>query len=97
MHKTIFASGIAIAAILAALTLPAAASDCRVADPTGTPLNIRDKPNGRIVATARTGDLIQVYDNEDQFDNEGRRWYHVGLSTSAAPDGYAFARYIRCP
>jgi hypothetical protein len=93
MHKTVFA----IAAAMIAFTLPAAASDCRVADPTGTPLNIRDTPNTRIVATARTGDLIQVYDNEDRFDSQGRRWYHVGLRTSVAPDGYAFARYIRCP
>jgi hypothetical protein len=93
MHRTLFAIG----ATLVALTMPAAASDCRVADPTGTPLNIRDKPNGKIVATARNGVLIQVYDNQDAFDSQGRRWYLVGLNTSSAPDGYAFARYIRCP
>ena len=93
MTKTLAAIG----AALLALTTQAAASNCRVADPTGTPLNIRTAPNGQVVATARNGALIQVYDNNDKFDNQGRRWYYVGLSTSSAPDGYAIAAYIRCP
>jgi hypothetical protein len=38
----------------------AVAKDCRVADPTGTPLNIRMQPNGKIVASVRNGELIQV-------------------------------------
>ncbi len=93
MTKTILAIG----AILIAFTAPAMARDCHVADPTGTPLNIRMTPNGEVVATARNGSRIQGYDGEDQFDSQGRRWLYVGLSTSSAPDGYAFAAYIRCP
>jgi len=82
-----------------ALSTPARAGslDCRVADPTGTPLNIRMQPNGQIVAHARTGDLIQVFSGEEKTDNRGRLWYYVALNTSSAPDGYALADYIRCP
>jgi hypothetical protein len=71
--------------------------DCHVADPTGTPLNIRMEPNGRIVAKARNGELIQVFGGEEKSDRNGKLWYYVALNTSSAPDGYALAAYIRCP
>ena len=34
------------------------AQKCEVADPTGTPINVRAKPNGRIVGTLRNGSVI---------------------------------------
>lgn len=74
----------------------AATLDCRVADPTGTSLNIRMEPNGKVVATVRNGESIQVFSGEEKTDRDGRLWYYVALRTSSAPDGYAFAAYIRC-
>jgi hypothetical protein len=91
MTRTLLAIGVVVVS-----ALPAAAADCFVADPTGTPLNIRMTPNGQTVARARNGTRIQVFDGEDKLDSQGRVWYHVALPTSAAPDGYAFAPYIRC-
>ncbi len=70
---------------------------CRVADPTGTPLNIRLEPNGKIVATARNGDDILVFRGDEKRDSRGRLWLFVALKTSAAPDGYVIASYVRCP
>jgi hypothetical protein len=80
-----------------AFVLPARAMDCIVADPTGTPLNIRMSPNGKIVATARQGTRIQVFEGEEKYDDRNRAWYFVALPTSSAPDGYALAQFIRCP
>ena len=93
--RTIAAS---IAVLLFALSAPAGARslDCRVADPTGTPLNIRTQPNGEVVNTARNGDLIQVFSGEEKYDSRGRLWYYVANRFSSAPDGYALAAYIRC-
>ena len=73
------------------------ARDCHVADPTGTPLNIRMQPNGKFVASVRNGELILVFDGEEKKDSQGRTWYFVAMRTSAGPDGYALAAYIRCP
>jgi hypothetical protein len=96
MHKImIFA-----AFIFAALFIPARADTsviCRVADPTGTPLNIRLQPNGEIVATARNGDMILVFRGDEKRDNDGRIWLSVALMTSAVPDGYVIGSYVRCP
>jgi hypothetical protein len=69
---------------------------CRVADPTGTPLNIRLQPNGVIVATARNGDEILVFRGDEKHDDQGRIWLSVALMTSAAPDGYVIGSYVRC-
>jgi hypothetical protein len=93
MPRTLLAVGM----ISLAFALPARALDCIVADPTGTPLNIRLTPNGRIVATARKGTRIQVFEGEEKYDDQKRAWYFVALPTSSAPDGYALAAYINCP
>jgi hypothetical protein len=93
MRRTVLAAGL----VSLALVMPACALDCIVADPTGTPLNIRISTNGNIVATARKGTRIQVFEGEEKYDNLNRAWYFVALPTSSAPDGYALAEYIRCP
>jgi TRAP-type C4-dicarboxylate transport system substrate-binding protein len=86
------------ATAIAALSAPAGAAslNCRVADPTGTPLNIRMEPNGQVVNTAINGELIQVFSGEEKYDSRGRLWYYVANRWSSAPDGYALAAYIRC-
>jgi hypothetical protein len=86
--------------IFAAPFIPARADTsviCRVADPTGMPLNIRLQPNGVIVATARNGNKIIVFRGDEKRDNDGRIWLSVALMTSAAPDGYVIGSYVLCP
>ncbi|MBD2181133.1 SH3 domain-containing protein [Planktothrix sp. FACHB-1355] len=53
-----------------------AESVCQVTDPTGTPLNVRDRPNGRIINTLRNG--REVYIQEISYDNKGRPWAKIG-------------------
>jgi hypothetical protein len=49
---------------------------CRVTDPTGTPLNVRDRPNGRIVNTLRNGREVKIH--ETTYDGQGRPWVLLG-------------------
>jgi hypothetical protein len=53
------------AAALAASLAPAHAEQCRVSDPTGTPLNVRETPGGRIVGTLRNGSFVNMRDTVD--------------------------------
>jgi hypothetical protein len=82
MRRTVLAACL----VSLALVMPAFALDCIVADPTGTPLNIRMSPNGKIVATARKGTRIQVFEGEEKYDDQNRAWYFVALPTSSAPE-----------
>ncbi|MFB2879815.1 hypothetical protein [Floridanema aerugineum] len=66
-----------ITVCLSASTLPTKAETiCKVTDPTGTPLNVRDRPNGNVVNTLRNGRQIRI----DQLaeDEQGRTWAKVG-------------------
>ena len=92
-----FAILVVLTGLAAFIPERAVAKDCRVADPTGTPLNIRMQPNGKIVASVRNGELIQVFEGNDKTDSQGRTWYEVAMRTSAAPEGYVPAAYVRCP
>ena len=70
-----------------AFTAPAHAANaiCVVADPTGTPLNIRIEPNGDTVARVRNGEKRLVFFEGTKTDSRGRVWYEVAMSTRAAP------------
>lgn len=88
---------LAAAAILTGLAsaAPAAAAEdrCRVMDPTGTPLNVRLAPNGRIVGTLNNGLLVAVVDTRD--DASGRPWAFV-VSPDGQPLGWVFREFIAC-
>jgi len=75
----------------------AAPVTCMVADPTGTPVNMRIQPNGSILATVRQGERVQVFLEKTITDNRGQVWRSVARGTSSAPDGYILARQLRCP
>ena len=49
----------ASALLLGATVANAAIGDrCKVTDPTGTPLNVRSAPNGKIIGTLANGTLV---------------------------------------
>jgi hypothetical protein len=64
---------------------------CTVVDPTGTPLNVRKGPNGKILSTLKKGALVEVIDHKD---HEGKRWALVGKYAEAW--GYVFGAYLKC-
>jgi hypothetical protein len=45
----------------------------------------------------RNGEKLLVFFEGTKTDSRGRVWYEVAMSTSAAPDGYVFAEFVRCP
>lgn len=69
---------------ISVFTLPAKAIEvCKVTDPTGTPLNVRDSPNGKIINTLRNNRDVDILDIA--FDEQDRSWAKVG--------GYYEGRY----
>jgi hypothetical protein len=71
---------------------------CTVKDPTGTPLNVRASPNGRILATLKDGQVIEVVDHQDV---DGKRWARIAAfnpdsAVLSVEGGWVFARYLRC-
>jgi hypothetical protein len=77
---------LSIALLLA--VLPAAAhAECVVTDPTGTPLNIRNAPNGRIVGTLRNGTPVEIQDVT--YAPDGRPWAYIGI-------GWVYREFVTC-
>lgn len=79
------------AAILTSLlwTSPAAAETCTVADPTGTPLNVRLSPRGDTIGTLANGENVQL---RELRTFEGKSWAHV----AGPADGWVFRNYLDC-
>ncbi len=75
---------------------------CRVADPTGTPLNVRkygtsDLANNRIVAKLRNGTVVRLDDYvKDPASSDIWAKISVYRNRRYIPLGYAFAEYLDC-
>ena len=67
---------------------------CTVADPTGTPLNVRATPAGQLLPEVLyNGAEVIVY--ETSRDPRGKAWLLVG-KPGGNPHGWVFRDYIRC-
>jgi hypothetical protein len=75
-------------------------SVCRVADPTGTPLNVRTVPGGgKIVDTVRNGARVEILDTKN-------KWAYIGLlpeeddiadrDKQIVPTGWVYREYLSC-
>ncbi|MBR1282823.1 SH3 domain-containing protein [Bradyrhizobium sp. AUGA SZCCT0177] len=65
---------------------------CIVADPTGTPLNIRTSPNGKIVGKIANGERIRI---SDQTTEDGKQWAYISNAASR-PIGWVFRKFLVC-
>ena len=66
---------------------------CTVADPTGTPLNARDMPNGGVMSTLKNGTVVHI---EDQAtDSRGHSWAEVSDADRKIL-GWVLREYITC-
>ncbi|MGO4619384.1 SH3 domain-containing protein [Ensifer sp. 2YAB10] len=83
----------AISMVVVAAGGPARGAEiaCTVADPTGTPLNVRDTPNGRVVMTLSNGAKAG---QAGERDHSGKRWSLV--ANEAGPLGWVFSAYLDC-
>ena len=62
-------------------------------DPTGTPLNIREEPNGRILGTWQNGVRVRPYEEKKVH---GKTWYAVERLADDNTIGWVFDPYLKC-
>jgi hypothetical protein len=85
--------GIVLSAFSLTAMAPAGGQDvaCVVADPTGTPLNVRTEPSGRVVMTLSNGSKVR---RVGERRHEGKGWALVASDGGAL--GWVFAAYLDC-
>ena len=66
---------------------------CMISDPTGTPLNVRSAPAGRIIGNLYNGDFVVMTGTAP--DANGRNWAQV-TGTSTDIRGWVFREFISC-
>jgi hypothetical protein len=85
---------LAAAAILLCRTLGASADNrCKVTDPTGTPLNVREAPNGKVAGTVKNGALVTILKTEEQ---NGKPWAFVADYETKKEIGWVFREFVSC-
>jgi len=77
---------------------------CVVADPTGTPLNVRIEPNSKskIIGTLKNGTKVYPADiGSIDLGDKDNRWillYKQTLIPGENPEvGWVFVKYLKCP
>lgn len=76
-------------------------SSCMVADPTGTLLNVRERPAGKRLGSLKNGTALTLTHFED--DERGRNWSYVtwkgqplANATEKRNEGWVIREYISC-
>jgi hypothetical protein len=75
MNTTVLAWFGAAVLVATCSELARAQTSCTVSDPTGTPLNVRSRPNGPIVGALHNGATVFV--SALIADASGRRWAKI--------------------
>jgi hypothetical protein len=65
---------------------------CAVADPSGTPLNVRNRPNGRILGALSNDSEVFI---TDVTEVGGRKWAKV-VPLGDGKTGWVFRDYLTC-
>jgi uncharacterized protein YraI len=81
------------ASLICASVSAASARQCMVSDPTGTPLNIRNSPNGDVLGTINNGSFVTLIGQ--RRDSRGRMWAQV-LMEGTRYDVWLFREYVSC-
>ena len=66
---------------------------CAVQDPTGTPLNVREQPNGAIYGQFRNGVKVRLIERKD---HNGKAWALVERWSEDNVAGWVFDPYLKC-
>lgn len=67
---------------------------CYVEDPTGTELNVRSSPGGKIVGTVPNRQIVEI---ADRSSREGKEWVFINdWEENSRPIGWVYSRYIVC-
>jgi uncharacterized protein YraI len=79
--------------LLVTMATEAWAETCVVSDPTGTPLNVRTRPNGPIVGALYNGALVRILDVTS--DDRGGRWAYIA-PLDEGKRGWVYGPHIAC-
>lgn len=73
-----------------------AASVCKVTDPTGTPLNVRDAPNGQKINALKNGREVVIINTGT--DAKGRAWARIAGDYEGKQRvwGWVLREFISC-
>lgn len=80
--------------ISSGFALAADGDRCKVTDPTGTPLNVRESPNGKIVGTLANGSLVAIVASQNAAN--GKAWVKIVDHTTKKPIGWVFREFVSC-
>lgn len=74
----------------------AQAQRCKITDPTGTPLNVRSSPNGRILRKIANGTVVIIEDTS--YDSKNRAWAQISIAVRNGRRtlGWVFREFISC-
>ncbi len=89
-----FKTLVAVAAFSVAFAMPAYANTCKVTDPTSTPLNVRAKVAGKVIATVPNGKT--VYITEYDYDKKGRPWVLIFDARTNKYIGWVYREFVSC-
>jgi hypothetical protein len=67
---------------------------CKVTDPTGMPLNMRTKPNGKIIGTLANNTYVSILEHAP--DANGKPWVRVAYAETKQPIGWVFREFLSC-
>jgi hypothetical protein len=79
-------------AITTAVVIRGSNNECIVADPTGTPLNVRNRPNGTILGALHNDTRVIVTDSTVA---SGKVWSKI-VPIEAGKAGWVFRSYLDC-
>jgi uncharacterized protein len=80
--------------LLQGKAVSSAVENCKVQDPTGTPLNLRAAPNGDIVGNLDNGSEVRVV--ETKPDVRGHLWALIARVPTNETLGWGFRDYLAC-
>jgi len=83
-------------ALIVSINLAASAEGerCKVTDPTGTPLNVRASPNGKIIGTLPNGAFVTIVELKTAAN--GKPWAKVQHYSTNQPIGWVFREFASC-
>jgi Bacterial SH3 domain len=82
-----------VLALIGAMGSVQAEERCAVADPTGTPLNVRLTPNGKIIGTLPNGLTVRI---QQTSSDHGNIWARIIRDRDNAMVGWVFRNYLDC-
>lgn len=89
-----FAAALTGATLLLSASAASAQTFCYVSDPTGTPLNIRIEPNGRVVGVIANGTQVTI--SESRRGDGGRVWVFIRNLDTGQGIGWVYRNFLSC-